>query len=611
MKKIKETNKPLGKWRMMLFFLHGSIRFFVFALLFVIAATLLEMVNPRIISFTVDSIIGDSEASLPAFLNSMIEAVGGMEHLKQNIWILALLVVAVALPAVVFRYFFRVFNARGAETLVKSMRDKLFSKIQRLPFSWHMKNQTGDIIQRCTSDVDMVKRFLSDQLTAIIRIVILIALALSFMYRMNIAMSVVATVFIPVIIAYSAFFHRKISAHFRECDENEGKLSAIAQENMTGVRVVRAFGRERSEQERFSRQNHIYARLWMKLSKFFSAFWGVGDLISGLQVMLIIVLGVFACNKGTMTAGDFIAYISYNSMLIWPIRYLGRVISEMSKAGVSFDRLSYIMNSEEECDRPDAGTPPMDRDIAFEDVSYAYDGAPELLRHISFRVKAGSTVGILGGTGSGKSTLMHLLNRLYDLPAENGKITVGGVDIADMKAEWVRRNVGMVLQEPYLFSRTLGENIGIARESVTLTDIRNAAGVACLTETIDSFTDGYDTPVGERGVTLSGGQKQRTAIARMLVQKTPIMVFDDSLSAVDAETDARIRASLTDQMAGATVFLISHRTSTLMHADQIAVLDRGTLAEIGTHDELMSREGGIYRRIYELQSGGQEVTDCD
>jgi ATP-binding cassette subfamily B protein len=281
------------------------------------------------------------------------------------------------------------------------------------------------------------------------------------------------------------------------------------------------------------------------------------------------------------------------------------MISEMSKAGVSIDRLSYIMASEAEKDKPGATTPPLDGEIRYENVSFSYDEEHPILENVSFSIPAGSTFAILGSTGSGKSTLMHLLNRLYDLPAENGRITIGGVDVADMKAAWLREHVGMVLQEPFLFSRTIGENIGITRRDMTLSDIRQAAEIACIAETVDELTKGYDTIVGERGVTLSGGQKQRTAIARMLTQKTPIMVFDDSLSAVDAQTDLLIRTRLKERMKDATVILISHRVTTLMQADQILVLDKGRAVQLGSHEELVQQEG-IYKQIYELQMSRQE-----
>ena len=325
--------------------------------------------------------------------------------------------------------------------------------------------------------------------------------------------------------------------------------------------------------------------------------------------MLMVILGSVFCVNGTMTAGEFIAFISYNTMLTGPVRQLGRMISEMSKAGVSVDRLCYIMNSEAEKDKEDAVTPDMHGDIEFKNVTFGYGEIP-VLKDISFKIPAGTTFGILGSTGSGKSTLMYLLNRLYDLPEENGKITIGGVDVADMKGEWVRSHIGMVLQEPFLFSRTIGENIGITKTKYTLSEVREAAAIACVDNAVMEFTHGYDTIVGERGVTLSGGQKQRTAIARMLTQKTPIMVFDDSLSAVDADTDAKIRQALKKNLGDSTVILIAHRVTTLMQADCIMVMDKGEIVEIGTHDELMEKHG-TYRHIYDMQMTLAEEGETD
>lgn len=604
-KKPETGRPPYTKVSLILYFLRGSIPYFVISILSALCVTGLDMLSPQLIRTTVDGILGDNELKLPEFLMNRIASVGGVGYLRDRLWLIGGLLVIMALFSVAFRYLFMLFNARGAESLVETMRNRLFSHIQRLPFSWHMQNQTGDIIQRCTSDVDMVKNFVSEQLTSVFRIVILIILSLFFMFSMNPRLTLVALASIPIIIAYSAYFHSKIGRQFMICDENEGILSTIAQENLTGVRVVRAFGREKYEKDRFEKQNNIYTNLWIKLCGFMALFWGAGDLISGLQVMLIVILGAVFCVRGSMTAGEFIAFISYNAMLTWPVRSLGRMISEMSKAGVSIERIRYIMNSDAEQDKPEAelageGTPEMRGDIEFHNVSFSYGDAP-ILSDISFKIPQGTTFGILGGTGSGKSTLMHLLNRLYDLPKENGRITIGGVDIADMKGSWVRSHIGMVLQESFLFSRTIAENIGITRRGMSLSDIRWAASIACVDEAISEFSKGYDTVVGERGVTLSGGQKQRTAIARMLTQRTPIMVFDDSLSAVDSETDAKIRQALKRNLGDSTVILISHRVTTLMQAECILVLDKGRVAELGSHEELIKKKDGIYRRIYDMQ----------
>lgn len=618
-KKQNTGGGTIPSGRLLLMFLDGSKRFFAVSMISSLVLSAIDLVNPQIIRFTVDTVIGKEKSALPGFANRIVDLIGGVPVLRERLWIIAAAITVFALLSAVFRYIQRLYNTKASETLVETVRNLLFAHIERLPFGWHMKNRTGDIIQRCTSDVDTVKEFLSEQLTAILQIVIKVVFSLAVMFSMNAKLALAATLTMPVILLYSAIFGRRIGKHFRECDENEGILSAMAQENLTGVRVVRAFGREEYERERFGKQNDHYTGLWVRLARLLSAFWGMGDFIAGTQALLIMTLGIVSCVKGGMTSGEFIAFVTYNAMLAWPIRRLGRMISEMSKAGISIDRLNYIMSSEEEKDRDGAGEPDMHGDIVFDDVSFAYEGCPELLSHISFTARAGKTVGILGGTGSGKSTLMYLLDRLYELPEDGsgGRITIGGTDIKDIKAAYLRKNIGIVLQEPYLFSRTIAENIGITRPDITMDEIREASAIACLDDTVTGFSEGYDTFVGERGVTLSGGQKQRAAIARMLTEKTPIMIFDDSLSAVDAETDAAIRAGLDRQLGGATVFLISHRTSTLMNSDLILVLDRGRIAEMGRHDELMAIDGGIYRRIYDIQTSspdyeaeniGEEVT---
>ena len=600
-KKNDQTMKLL--WQ----FLKGSKRFFLVSILCAAVTALADMLQPQIIRAAVDCAIGGEEGDFPRFVMEAVESIGGFSYLGENLWIMALAVVAVAAVQVLSQYAFRVYNTKASETLVKTMRDQLFSHIVGLPYSWHMKNKTGDIIQRCTSDIDTTKNFLSEQLTSVFRIVLLLVLSITFMVSMHPLLTLIALIPTPVIILYSFHFHKKVHDGFLECDENEGKLSAMAQENLTGVRVVRAFGRERSEIDKFQKQNDHYTALWENMAKVLSRFWSVSDVLSGIQVMLVVIFGAYFCVHGNLNPGEYIAFISYNSMMVWPIRQLGRMISEMSKAGVSIDRVAYIMDSPVEQDSPDAVDAPMDGDICFEHVNFAYDNSPQILHDIHFTMKAGTTLGILGGTGSGKSTLMLLLDKLYPLSENNGRITIGGVDIRKIRTKHLRRNIGMVLQEPYLFSRTIAENIGIGAEEIDMEAIRSAAEAAALDETIRSFASGYDTMVGERGVTLSGGQKQRAAIARTLTANTPILIFDDSLSAVDTETDAKIRQAIEKRFGKASVILISHRITTLSSADKIIVLDRGRIAEEGTHEELKCG-GGIYQKIYETQSGSKEVT---
>lgn len=610
MKSKKTTNPKKKKQRketvfLIWDFLKGSRLFFIISIISAAVSALADMISPQIIRAAVDNAIGKNEPEFSDFVMKLVNSIGGFEYLGENLWIMALAVVAVAVIKVFSQYTFRVSNTKGAETFVKTMRDRLYSHIERLPFSWHMKNKTGDIIQRCTSDIDIVKRFVSEQMTSIFRVIILLVLSVTFMLSMNVALTFIAIIPMPVIISYSMYFHKNIRKGFRDCDENEGKLSAMAQENLTGVRVVRAFGRESYEKERFEKHNEYYTGLWVRMAQLMSRFWSTLDVLSALQIMLIVVFGAVFCIKGTMTSGEYIAFISYNAMLVWPIRMLGRMLSEMSKAGVAVERIKYITDTEEEKDPENALYPDMNGDIVFHNVSFAYEGAPPILHNIDLEIKSGTTLGILGGTGSGKTTLMLLLDKLYELSGENGKITVGGVDISKISTEHLRKNIGIVLQEPYLFSKTIYENIGIANPDITEEEIKKASEAACLDKTIEGFSKGYDTFVGERGVTLSGGQKQRCAIARVLTQNTPIMIFDDSLSAVDTETDAKIRRSLEERFGTATIIIISHRITTLSKADKIIVLDKGRIAECGSHDTLKNA-GGIYQKIYEIQSASAE-----
>lgn len=591
-----------GRFKMLYTFIKGFRWYYVLAIIFTMLAIVFNYLMPQVIRLIVDVISGAKELSLPKFLLDYINRQGGSEFIKDNLLLSAGASLLLAVLSGVFTFLYRYCMAKASEGTIRKLRNHLFDHIQKLPYSWHVKNQTGDIIQRCTSDVETIKNFLSIQFIEMVRTVFLVTFSLTLMYMMNVKLSLIATAFIPVVVAYSAIFFKKIADRFQYADEAEGALSAMVQENFTGVRVVRAFGRQAYEIENFDTKNDYFANYWIKLGYLLSKYWGVGDLVSGLQVMLIIILGAIEAASGVITLGEFLVFVFYNSMLVWPVRQFGRILSEMSKTSVSLSRIKEIVSEEQENDTPGAISPHMNKDIEFKNVTFEYEGQKPVLKNISFKIKAGTTFGILGGTGSGKSTIMYLLDRLYELPEDKGSIEIGGVDIRKIKLEYLRSNIGFVLQEPFLFSKTIQKNIDAFKGTNSLEEIRHFAEVAAVDDAIMGFSKGYDTIVGERGVTLSGGQKQRVAIARMLMQHSPIMIFDDSLSAVDSETDAKIRGSLKENTSNSTVILVSHRITTLMNADVILVLEDGRISEMGTHKELLENENGIYRKIYDIQS---------
>ena len=473
-------------------FLKGSVGLFIAALIFAMLNTAFNAVTPQIIRVSVDFIIGGQSVSLPGWTERIFSIQKARSDPAHSLILSAGAILLVAVLSGICNYISRMNVAKASESFVKSLRDSLFGHIQRLPYSWHNQQQTGEIIQRCTSDVDVIRNFISNQLLEVFRTVFLIIVSLMIMFSMNVKISLVALAFIPIVVGYSGIFYSKIAKRFRLADEAEGELSSTVQENLTGVRVVRAFGREQYEIERFDKRNNRFAALWIRLGRLLSAYWGIGDLITGLQILTVIIMGVTEAVGGTITLGEFLAFVSYNATLVWPVRGLGRILSEMSKAGVSIERVAYILDAEEEHDVPNAVQPPMNGDIAFHHINYSYEGQKPVLKGINFTIPSGSTFAILGGTGSGKSTLMHLLNRLYDLQPECGSITVGGVDVAQIKRSWLRKNIGIVLQEPFLFSRTIEENIRATRPGASLDEVRHAARIACVDNAVDDFANGYD-----------------------------------------------------------------------------------------------------------------------
>lgn len=595
----KMAKKSLARRKLVQEFSKGSRIYFGTSVLFALLGTIFFAMVPQIVRVTVDSILGTEPFDVPEFILHHINAQGGRSFFQENLYICGVFVLITAFISGIFQFYSRRNLAMASEGFLERLRNEIFRHLGKLPLSWHLKHQTGDMIQRATSDVDTIKKFTSIQVYEIFKVLFLLVFTLFLMFHMNPLLSAVAFFFLPLSLLYSYLFFGQISKKFQDTDEKEGVLSSVVQENLTGVRVVRAFGREAYELQRFDAANEAYAQAWIKMGQRNGIYWGGGDFITTFQCLVVAVGATFLVVSGEITTGEFIAFVSYNASLTWPVRTLGRMLVEMSKAFVAMDRISYILEAEPEQDSPEAENVNLIGDIVFKNVSFAYESQRQILKNLNFTIKQGTTFGILGKTGSGKSTLIHLINRLYELQGDS-EITIAGTPIQKIKLSHLRKNVGVAFGEPFLFSKSILENIAISQESFTEKQVEEVANIASIHDSILNFQDGYETIIGERGVTLSGGQKQRVSIARTLMEKAPILIFDDSLSAVDTETDRKIRQELRKNLNQATVILISHRITTLMECEQILVLEEGEISAMGTHSELLAQEG-IYREIFAIQ----------
>ncbi|WBW96355.1 ABC transporter ATP-binding protein [Oceanirhabdus sp. W0125-5] len=590
----------------------GNRLLYITAILSIAVATFVSMIQPMVIKVTIDSVIGDKPIDAPVAIINLIARVGGKEVLTRNIWICSLAIVALTCTRGIFLFLRGKLSAQASENIARNMRTNLYDHIQNLPYRYHVNAESGDLIQRCTSDVETVRKFFANQLVQIGRAFFMVTFAMIMMLFLSVKMTLIAMVVVPFIFAFSYVFFKKIKHVFEEADKQEGVLTSILQENLSGVRVVKAFGRQTFEIEKYDRENKKYRDFTFKLINLLSNYWSISDLLCMAQMGMVLISGVYFVVQKEISLGTLIVFTTYEGMLLWPVRQLGRILSDMGKMTVSLGRISEILDEEVEQEYGKAIKPEIEGEITFENVSFAYEKNQGVLHDISFKVKKGETVAIVGPTGSGKSSLVHLLLRLYDY--NDGSIKIDGTELKDIERKWIRSNVGIVLQEPFLYSRTIKENIKIAKLDCEDVDVHNAASAAAVHEVITSFENGYDTIVGEKGVTLSGGQRQRVAIARTLIKDMPILIFDDSLSAVDAETDRIIRTELKKKSSENTTFIISHRISTVMDADKIIVLNHGKIESIGTHDELVMKDG-IYKRIWEIQNSldtfAQEKKACN
>ncbi|WP_313120216.1 ABC transporter ATP-binding protein [Proteiniclasticum ruminis] len=570
-------------------YLKGYGLVFTLAILSIVLATVMQLAVPILIKYAIDSIVGDVPAGNLQFL---------MDAFGKSLWGVVWIIVIMSLFRGIFMFLKGYLSSYAAENIAKEIREKLYRQIQYMTFERHTRKETGDMIQRCTSDVEMVRRFIGVQVVDLGRIIFMLVFTLIIMGTMNVELTLYSMIMIPILFFFSYIFFTKIQKTFKKSDEAEGSLTTVLQENLSGVRVVRAFGREDFEIERFDEVNKNHKTVTYKLIETLAVFWASSDLLTLMQNGIVLVVGAGMVIRGELTIGTLTAFITYVSMLLWPVKQLGRLLSEFGKTTVALDRIEEILSEEVEEDKEFERTPEIEGNISFSHVSFAYDAHQKVLNDISFEVRKGQTLGILGSTGSGKSTLVHLLQRLYDY---EGSIKVDGHELKTIKRGHIRKNIGLVLQEPHLYAKTVKENIGITKRTYKENDIFDAAKAASIHNNILTFKDGYDTIIGEKGVSLSGGQKQRIAIARTIIDEDKrILVFDDSLSAVDTETDLRIRQALKERSKDITTLIISHRIQTLAEADQIIVLDEGRVVQQGTHESLIHEEG-LYKRIWDLQ----------
>lgn len=560
---------------------------------------LLSFVTPLVLSVTIDCVLGGAPLNTPWYFTWIITLCGGIGYIRSHIIIMSALIVLMAALSGGMSFLRPCLTNSAAFSIAQDISDKYYDHVQKLPFKYHAAAKTGDLIQRATSDIDTIRRFFSSQVLEFLRTIFLLVLGFVLMASINLPLTLISFILFPVIVADSLLFIPKIDRIANRFEEQDGRVYTVIQENLTGMRVVRAFGREAFEREKLFGENETLRGHLLALNHKLVELWFSLDLLSGFQLALITIVGVLFAVTGKITLGQYTAFLAYTRIFLQPIQDFGKLLGSLTRTRIAVRRVEEIMAEPAEDPVTDGKTPPLTGDIAFEQVGFSYENG-NVFKDLNLTIYGGETVAILGGTGSGKSTLVSLLERLYE--PDSGRITIGGVDIREIQKGYLRDRIGMVMQEPYLYSKTVGQNIGIKHPNFSLEQIQEAARIACVHRDISEFSDGYDTVIGERGVTLSGGQKQRVSIARAIIAESDILIFDDALSAVDTQTDHDIRMALRQRRNGVTTIIISHRVSTLMEADRIFVLKGGIIAEAGTHEELLERPGGIYRQVYEIQT---------
>lgn len=534
----------------------------------------------------------------------LVNQVLNSDTMMRDLPLVAVGFIALAFTEGTFTFLSGRFAAQTAESIALKIRNYLYDHIQRMTFAFHDKTPTGDLIQRATSDVEAVRKFYAEQAIGVGRIVLLFLVNFIAVLTINVQLAVLSVLVVPVILVMSVFFFRRVSKQYEYYQEQDAVLSTTLQENLTGVRVVKAFARQEYEKQKFERENVEKFKRGKKLLIMHSMFWPSADILCSAQMIAGYAIGALMVMNGVLTLGAYVTYLGLVVLLIWPMRELGRMIVQASTGMVSFGRVIEIIRTEREPIEHGTHMPaPQQRvrgDILFRKVGFAFHADTRVLHDISFHAKPGEVIALMGPTGSGKTALVNLLPRFYEYDC--GSIKLDNVELNEYPREYLRQNIGIVEQEPFLFSRTLRENItyGVGR-AVSDEEVFAAARAAAIHEVILSFPEGYATLVGEKGITLSGGQKQRVTIARTILKNPRILILDDSTSSVDTETEEEIRDALQELMRDRTTFIIAHRIQSVMNADQILVLEKGAITQHGTHRELVKQEG-LYKQIYELQA---------
>lgn len=595
----------MKQFKKLLPFSKGYKLLYLLGMLSIIISQALTTISPMIIRTTIDSIVGNEPVDSKIALK-VIEFIGGVGYLRNNLIIIGILIVITFALRGVFLYFKATLSNKSAENITERIRNTLYDHIQKLPYEYHVKSDTGELIQKCTSDVETVKRFLAIQLVDVAGSVFMLLFVIYVMVTINVKLAIISIVALPITFTFSFIFFNRVKKDFEKADEAEARLSTVLQENLTGMRVVKAFSRQQFESDNFDSKNVAHRNLVNKLVVDLSLYWALADLISFTQVGLVVVAGTYFTVKGEITLGTLVAFTTYIYMLIWPVRQLGRTLTDMGKATVSIKRIDGILQEPIEVLLENGKEPTIDGHIELKNVSFEYEKDKPVLRDISFDVKPGETIAFIGPTGSGKSSLVHLLPRLYEY--NKGSIKIDGIELNTIDKHWIRKNIGLVLQEPFLYAKTIKENIRLSDPKLIDFKVYDAAKIASIHNDILSFEEEYETMVGERGVSLSGGQKQRMAIARTIINNNPIVIFDDSLSAVDTSTDIQIRKALNDRKNKSTTIIISHRISTVAEADMIYVIDKGKIVQSGKHEDLIQVEG-LYKRVYTIQSSFEDNLD--